>query len=65
MVNLYDVFVFEEGPPITGEAVVSYIGITYGEMTDKVMAAVELDLVVVIKKSERKFLEDKKENTNE
>ena len=65
MVNLYDVFVFEEGTPITGEAIVSYIGITYGEMTDKVMAAVELDLVVVIRKSDRKFLGSKEENTNE
>lgn len=65
MVNLYDLYVFETEPPTADEAYISYIGITYGEMTDKVMAAVELDLVVVIRKSKRKFLGDKEDQTNE
>ena len=65
MVNLYNVYVFDGDNFDIAEEVTCFHGITYGEMTDKVMAAVELDLVVVIRKSERKFLEDKEENTNE
>ena len=51
MCNLYNVYIYNDYEEYEREPMIRYTGLGYSEMTDKVEAAVELDLLIVIERA--------------